>query len=108
MSDITFEYDGRDLPLRLTMRRVKLIKELTGFDVLAGGQFPGVTAMSAMLFALAGGEGKVGASLDDFEDTLTPSVVINAADLVRLVFERDARAGGDTGNVAPNASPSTG
>lgn len=108
MSDITFEYDGRQLPLKLTMLRVELIQELTGFDVLAGGQFPGVTAMSAMLFALAGGEEGVGVPLRVFKDALTPAVVIGSADLVRLVFERDARAGGDTGNVASNGSPSTG
>lgn len=102
--EITLEHAGRALPLRLTMRRVRLIHELTGYDLLAGGTFPGVALMPAVMYALAGGEAKVGVPLEAFEDDVVPAQLEAFADLFRQVTERDSRSeAGGSGNAPPQS-----
>ena len=104
MDEITLELAGKQYPLRLTMHRVRLLKELTGVDVMNGGADLGTPEnLSRTLFALAGGKA-TNLSVDEFEDELTPNALKEGAALIVRVFQRDA--GGGEGNAAADAPTS--
>lgn len=106
MEDITLTLSGKHYPLRLTMHRVRLLKELTGVDVLNGGgpELGTPENLSRTLYALAGGKG-TGLGVEEFEDELTPHDLRTGANLLVEVFKRDA-AGGGEGNPPADAPPS--
>lgn len=105
---ITVKVADRDLPLRLTMRRVELLEELTGVDVMNDAR--GMNSpkhMTAALFALAGGEDATGMTFHAFADEITPGMMREATQLILRVFERDAGGGEDAGGKPrADASPS--
>jgi hypothetical protein len=105
VSDITLELAGKSFPLRLTMHRVRLLKELTGVDVMnGGGQELGTPEnLSRTLYALAGGKA-TNMSVDEFEDEMTPNALKEGANLLVRVFQRDA--GGGEGNAPVDAPTS--
>jgi hypothetical protein len=105
VDDITLTLGTRELPLKLTMHRVRLLAELTGVDVLNGdaSELGQPANLSRTLYALAGGPG-TNLSVEEFEDELTPAGLRDAASLLVRVFQRDA--GGGEGNAPVDAPAS--
>jgi hypothetical protein len=105
VNDITLELGSKKYPLRVTMHRMRLLKELTGVDVLNGGgpELGTPENLGLTLYALAGGKA-TGLSVEEFEDELTPALLRDGASLLVSVFQRDVGAG--EGNPPADAPPS--
>jgi hypothetical protein len=105
VNDIVLKLGARELPLKLTMHRVRILTELTGVDVLNGdaSELGQPANLSRTLYALAGGPG-TNLSVEEFEDELTPASLRDATNLLVRVFQRDA--GGGEGNAPVDAPTS--
>ena len=107
MSDITLDVNGKTLPLRLTMRRVRIIRDLVGLDLMSGTsreQMADPLHVVGIVYALAGGTpAKTGLTLEDFEDDATPGDLRHYAELVTAVMKRDVAPAGDEGNAPADA-----
>lgn len=102
MSAIVFKVADRDLPLKLTMRRVELLEELSGVDVMNDPRgMSSAKHMTAALYALAGGESETGMTFDAFKDEVTPGMMKAASEAIVAVFQRDAGGGEDAGGKPP-------
>jgi hypothetical protein len=105
MSEIAFRFAGKEYPLRLTMHRLRLMRDLAGIDLITGSKPPaGPEDIATVLYALAGGT-KTGYTLEQFQDEVTPGDLRGAADLIASVFSRDS-AGGGEGNAPVDAPTS--
>jgi|AACY02.2.fsa_nt_gi hypothetical protein len=116
--------NGIEYELKVTMHRLKLLREYTGVDLLnpkkggnngeeeegLQGQGPvnelaSAEGLIAAVYAFAGGE-KIGVPLDEFADAIAPSdlPVVNQA--LMDTFQRDfgQQQESDSGNVAGSAS----
>ena len=90
MTAITVRIADKDVPLKLTMRRVRLIKELTSVDLMSGASSNDLSSpahMVAIAYALAGGT-DTGMSLDAWEDNITPNELKPLADAILAVMRR--------------------
>ena len=110
MSVITVRIAEVDVPLKLTMRRVRLIKELTNVDLLAGATANELNTpahLVAIAYALAGGP-DTSMSLDEWEDNIEPRDLQRLADAILSVMQRDTTPpeAGEAGNPPADASPS--
>ena len=107
MSDITLDVNGRTLPLRLTMRRVRIIRDIVGVDLMSGAsreQLSDPLHVVGIVYALAGGtDARVGMTLEDFEDEVTPGDLGAFARLIAGVMQRDVAVVGDEGNPPADA-----
>ena len=107
MQKVTIQIGEREVELRVTMFRLRLLQELTGVDVLNDParlqdiMREDVYGVASALFALAGGERKLGVELDDFADELTLDVLQDAGEKLTSVFQRDTSAREEV--LAPNA-----
>jgi hypothetical protein len=103
-TETIIEVGDAKLELRLTMRRVELLEEHAGIDLLnAKGDEIGATLRTARgitgaLYALAGGESEVGMTREAFADTVSLTDLAPLARKIEAVFARDAGTG-DSGNA---------
>ncbi len=95
----------KEIPLRLTMRRVRLFKEHVGVDLLnAKGKdiqkaLTTPEGITGALYALAGGRKATGVDFEDFEDAIDIHDLPTIAEQLQLVFQRDTPEEGDEGNA---------
>lgn len=112
MRKVTITVAGREVELRATMYRLKLLQEHTGVDLLNDSarlqevMRSDFNAVTGALFALAGGERKLGMELDDFADELSLDVLQEVGEKLTSVFERDTAPREEA--TGPNAVSPTG
>jgi hypothetical protein len=105
MKTVTIDVAGEPRELKFTMARAQLLQELTGVDILNDGNaftaaLASIDGVTKALYALAGGERKLGMGLEDFADELSVAELESIGAKLDAVLKRDAPApAGDEGNA---------
>lgn len=101
--------------MQLTMRRVRMISEMTGVDLLTtntdtlSAMMKSTAGITACLYAMVGGT-DTGWTREEFEDAITIADMPRLTKAIETVFNRDTAASTDDapkGKAKADASTST-
>lgn len=101
MQRVTIDINGDPVELRLTPARARILRDLTGLDIMRGFTIdPGDNeTVFAFAYALANGERGTGLAFDDFLDAFPFGEVGTWPEKFEAVMRRDLPTGDAEGNV---------